>query len=77
MPAGCEKRQIEASQKPTQRAQSPICPACERATADTRWAVHADARAGAKGWKFVIDRGPRGARHGDDWTDRVMGKTCA
>jgi len=37
-------------------------------------AVHSDARAGAKDWKDCDRRGPRGARHGDDWTDRVDGE---
>src|SRR4029077_6863756 len=46
----------------------------ERATANTRWTVHVDARAGTEDWKDRDRRGPRRPRYGNDWAYRVDGE---
>ncbi len=49
-------------------------PGGERTTADARWAVHADARAGLEDWKDRDRRRPRRPRHRNNWPDRIDGE---
>src|SRR5713226_217460 len=70
--AGREKRENEDGQSHGREAG--FDPGGERTTADARWAVHADARAGLEDWKDRDRRRPRRPRHGNNWPDRIDGE---
>jgi len=71
---GAKSTKSKSIKATTLSAKPDFDPAGERSTTHARWAVHADARAGLKDWKDRDRPGPRRARYGNDWPDRVDGK---